>query len=103
MKKTIFAGIGAIALGSLIAFTPSGAAVSGKVTPPDQVDMVWAIKGTDTVKSKATPEGTFALNLNAGTWKVIIDAKSPYKDVQVEKVDVADGKPVDLGEIKLEK
>jgi len=103
MKKTIFAGIGAIALGSLIAFTPSGAAVSGKVTPPDQVDMVWAIKGTDTVKSKATPEGTFALNLNAGTWKVIIDAKNPYKDVQVEKVDVADGKPVDLGEIKLEK
>ena len=85
MKKTIFAGIGAIALGSLIAFTPSGAAVSGQVTPPDQVDMVWA------------------LNLNAGSWKVIIDAKNPYKDVQVEKVDVADGKPVDLGEIKLEK
>jgi hypothetical protein len=41
--------------------------------------------------------------LNPGSWKVIIDAKNPYKDVQLEKVDVTDGKPVDLGEIKLEK
>lgn len=103
MKKSIFTGMGVIALGSLIAFTPSGAPVSGKVVPPDQVEMVWAIQGKDTVKTKATPEGTFALNLNAGTWKVIIDAKSPFKDVQLDKVDVADGKPVDLGEIKLEK
>ena len=103
MKKTIFTGIGVLALGSLIAFTPSSSAVSGKVTPPDQVEMVWAIKGTDTVKTKATPEGSFALSLNPGSWKVIIGAKNPYKDVQLEKVDVTDGKPVDLGEIKLEK
>lgn len=76
--------------------------ISGSVVPADGVLMVWAIQGTDTVKT-APANGFFSLSAKSGTWKVIIDSKEPYQDVLMENVQVNDGKETSLGEIKLQR
>jgi hypothetical protein len=75
--------------------------ISGKVTPADAATRVWAFSGTDTLKAPVT-DGAFTLEgAKAGTYTVIVGAKSPFKDVTVENVKVEDNKTTDLGEIKL--
>lgn len=76
--------------------------ITGKVTPAESVTAVWAIKGKDSVKA-LLENGTFALSVQPGTYKVLIDAVDPYKDVVRKKITVSEKKPKDLGEIKLRK
>lgn len=78
-----------------------GSSITGKVTPPDQVEYVWAISGTDSLKTTAE-NGSFALTLKPGSYKVVVDAKDPYKDAVMEAVEVKEGQATDLGEIKLQ-
>lgn len=75
--------------------------ISGKVVPAEAVNMVWAIGAKDTIKT-TLKEGAFMLPIKAaGQYKVVVDAKEPFKDV-VKDVAVETGKNTDLGEIKLE-
>ncbi len=75
--------------------------ISGKVTPAEAVNVVWAISAKDTIKT-ALKEGVFMLPVKAaGQYKVVVDAKDPFKDV-IKDVTVEAGKNTDLGEIKLE-
>jgi hypothetical protein len=75
--------------------------ISGKVSPPEGVNMVWALGAKDTIKT-TLKEGAFMLPIKAaGQYKVVVDAKDPFKDV-VKEVTVEAGKNTDLGEIKLE-
>ncbi len=41
------------------------------------------------------------LEAKPGIYKVIVDAKQPFKDVLIESVEVTSGKTTDLGEIKV--
>ncbi len=88
----------------LFAFTTFKAgSITGKITPPDAVKDVWAISLSDTVRASVS-QGSFTFtNVKTGTYKVIIDAAEPYKDVIKEGVSVTEGQSVDMGEIKLEK
>lgn len=83
------------------AFAP--ASITGKVTPPDAVKDVWAVSANDTARGTVSQGGFSIMNVKPGTYKVIIDAMAPYKDVVKEAISVTEGQPVDLGEIKLEK
>ena len=100
--KTIWVLVALIATVSLLhaykAALVSG--ISGRVSPTDAVEFVWAIQGTDSLKS-VPANGVFMLEAKPGLYKVIVDAKQPYKDVLVESVEVTDGKTTDLGEIKI--
>ena len=75
--------------------------ISGKVVPIDAVESVWASNGTDSVRT-TTDHGAFAFTVKPGTWKVIVDAKEPFKDAVVEKVEVKEGQNTDIGEIRLQ-
>ena len=77
--------------------------VTGKVTPPDAVKDVWAISASDTVRGSVSQGGFTIMNVKPGTYKVIIDAIEPYKDVVKEGISVTEGQSIDMGEIKLEK
>jgi hypothetical protein len=103
MKRTFgtlaFLAASVVGLNSFGIF--QGSSVTGKVTPPDQVEYVWAISGTDSLKTTAE-NGSFALTLKAGSYKVVVDAKDPYKDAVLDSVQVKDGQVTDLGEIKLQ-
>jgi len=89
---------------TLFAFkTLAPASITGRVTPPEAVKDVWAVSLTDTARGSIT-QGSFIINnVKPGTYKVIIDANAPYKDVVKEGVSVTEGQPVDLGEIKLDR
>lgn len=95
-----------IALGTAIvtlhAFKPleQSTGIKGSINPADGASMVWGINGTDTIKA-VPANGVFALTAKAGTWQVIVDAKDPYKDAMLDKVEVKEGELTDLGVVKL--
>lgn len=74
--------------------------ISGRITPADAVEMVYAILGKDSLKT-VPANGAFMLEAKAGMYKVIIDAKQPFKDVMLESVEVTENNTTDLGEIKI--
>ena len=75
--------------------------VKGKVTPADAAVTVWLISATDTLKAPVD-QGSFSVNdVKPGTYKLVVEAKPPYKNAAKEGVTVADGQPSDVGEIKL--
>ena len=104
MKNTLlvtaFAFVLALGAASFTSFQT--ATISGKIIPADGAELVWAIKDADSLSTKPAA-GSFKFDLKPGIYMILIDAKEPYKDVQFEKVEVTEGKSLDLGEIKLEK
>jgi hypothetical protein len=76
--------------------------ISGSIVPADGALIVWAIQNTDTVRA-APANGMFSFQAKSGVWRVIIDAKDPYRDVMLDNVQVNDGKETSLGEIKLQR
>lgn len=101
MKKSFLScGIIAAVAATVVAFTEPQGSITGKVTPADGADAVWAISGSDSTKGTIT-SGTFSLAVKGGTYKVIVDAKDPYKDVTFDNIEVKD-QPVDIGEVVLQ-
>ena len=104
MKRVLLAGgIVLSGLTGLYAFRPvDQSSITGKVSPADAATAVWAVNGKDSTTANIV-NGAFSIAVKAGTYKVIVDAKEPYKDVSVDNITVSDGAPVDVGEIKLQK
>ena len=102
-KSMLTCGIVAASFAGLFAFrTLTQSSITGKVAPADGAETVWAISGTDSTKGTIS-SGAFTLEVKPGTYKLIIDAKDPYKDVTLENLEVKQGQPVDVGEIVLQK
>ncbi|MEO6233569.1 MAG: carboxypeptidase regulatory-like domain-containing protein [Ferruginibacter sp.] len=103
MKKAIvtFSLAGLAILGFTSMKQIAASTISGKITPADGADAVWAIKDADSVKSTISTEGTFQLEVKPGTWKVVVAAKAPYQNAEMGAVEVTDEKDTDVGEIKL--
>ncbi len=92
-----------IATMGLFAFTSiqQGGAIKGTVTPADGATKAWALSATDTLKADIH-NGSFEISsAKAGTYRLIIEAKPPYKNAAKENVTVTDGQPTDVGVIKL--
>ena len=104
MKNTFFILIAIIIVVSSLAFVPTKPAyIAGKIIPAEAVKDVWAVSPKDTTRALIV-QGSFTIpNVKPGTYKVVIDAAEPYKDVIRDGVTITDGEPVDMGEIKLEK
>ncbi|MEI9946219.1 MAG: carboxypeptidase-like regulatory domain-containing protein [Chitinophagaceae bacterium] len=76
-------------------------AISGKITPGDGAVIVWAINGNDTIRTQVNA-GNFSIDVKPGTYKLIVDAKEPFKDVQLENLEVKNDQTLDVGEIILQ-
>ena len=75
--------------------------IKGSVTPADAGTKVWALSITDTLKAQIK-SGSFEItNARAGTYRLIVEAKPPYKNTAKDNITVADGAPTNVGEIKL--
>jgi hypothetical protein len=75
--------------------------IKGSVNPIDGATNAWALSSTDTLKAVIN-KGTFEiLDAKPGTYRVIIEAKPPFKNAAKDGVTVADGQATDVGEIKL--
>ena len=74
--------------------------ISGRITPAESGQMVWAIHGSDTLRLVPT-DGSFLIEAKTGIYKIIVDAKEPLKDVLMENIEVTNARTIDVGEIKL--
>jgi hypothetical protein len=74
--------------------------INGKVYPANSVESVMAVNGTDSVKA-VSEDGSFAMMLNPGIWKVVVGMKEQTRNVIRENVEVIGGKQINLGEIRL--
>ncbi len=76
--------------------------IKGTVSPADGAVQAWALSAGDTMRAPIN-NGAFSIdNLKPGDYRLIIEAKPPYKNQAKEGVSVKDGSPTDVGEIKLE-
>ena len=103
MKKTfitLFATVFTIA--SLHAFRHfQNSSISGKVLPPEGAETVFFMSTGDSARTTIL-NGSFTINVKPGSWKIVVDAKEPFKDAVLEKVDVKEGQNTDVGEIRLQ-
>lgn len=89
---------------SLFAFTHlQTGSIKGIVSPSDGAVRAWAETLSDTLKADVVNGAYEIINVKPGTYRVIIEAKPPYRNAAKENVTVVDGHATDAGEIKLEK
>jgi hypothetical protein len=93
----------AFAAAGLFAFNAvKTGSIKGSVNPADAAVRAWALSATDTLKADVN-KGTFEIrDAKPGTYRVIIEAKPPYKNAAKDGVTITDGQATDIGEIKLE-
>ena len=96
----VAAGISILSLLGFKAIT--NGSLKGRVSPASAGVRVWLISATDTVKAPVE-SGTFTIgDVKPGTYKVVIEARPPYKNGVKDGVTISDNSnPVDVGEIKL--
>ncbi|MCO4293372.1 carboxypeptidase regulatory-like domain-containing protein [Solitalea sp. MAHUQ-68] len=101
--KRIMLGIVALTglSAGLFAFTAAElSGIKGNIVPSTGASYVWAIMGTDSLKTSVN-SGSFEFNnIKPGNYKVVVDAIEPLKDVQFE-VSVPENKVINVGDIKL--
>ena len=103
MKKSMLTcGIIAASVAGLFAFTTNQSSITGKVTPADGAQAVWAYGASDSTKGNISG-GAFTIDVKPGTYRVVVDAKDPYKDVTLENLEVKQDQPLDVGEVVLQK
>ena len=83
-------------------FESSKATIIGKVSPAEAADVAWLIGAKDTLKT-AVVSGTFSQSVPSGRYKLIVDAKEPYKDAMMDNLDVKQDQVLDVGEIILQR
>jgi len=91
-----------IAATGLFAFKHiAGGSIKGTIVPADGATKVWALSVTDTLRGEIQ-SGSFEItNAKAGTYRLIIEAKPPYKNTAKDNIAVTDGAPTNVGQIKL--
>jgi hypothetical protein len=74
--------------------------IQGTIDPPEGARRIWAVSGKDTV-SIIPPPGSFIIDAKPGSWKLVVEAVPPYKNVERDAVLVVEGELTDVGLIKL--
>lgn len=93
-----------IAAAGLFAFSNlRSGAIKGTVSPADGATRAWAESSTDTLRALVINGAYEITDAKPGTYKIIIEAKPPYKNAAKDGITVSDGQAADAGEIKLEK
>jgi hypothetical protein len=93
-----------VAAAGLFAFSHLKAgSIKGTVTPSDGAVRAWAESSSDTLKAVIVNGSYEIADAKPGMYKIIIEAKPPYKNAAKDGITVNDGQAADAGEIKLEK
>jgi hypothetical protein len=94
------AGLTAAGLFAFNVFTAGS--IKGTIMPADGASRAWALSPTDTLRASII-NGAYEIKVNKpGAYRVIIEAKPPYKNAAKDSVMVLDGQTAEVGEIKLE-
>jgi hypothetical protein len=105
MKITTFrlAALSAAMAGLFAFISLRDGSIHGTVSPAEGGVRAWAESYTDTLKAPIINGSYEIAGLKPGTYKLIIEAKPPYRNAAKDGVMVSDGQSSDAGEIRLEK
>lgn len=93
-----------VAAAGLFAFSNlRSGSIKGTVSPADGATRAWAESSTDTLRALVINGAYEITDAKPGVYKIIIEAKPPYRNAAKNDITVSDGKAADAGEIKLEK
>ena len=93
-----------IATAGLFAFKNADLAsgsIKGTITPADGATKAWALSPTDTLKADIQAGSFEITGAKTGTYRLIIEAKPPFRNTAKDNIAVTDGQPTNVGEIKL--
>ncbi len=76
--------------------------IQGTIDPPEGAKRIWAISDRDSVSIIPAP-GSFLIEVKPGSWKLVVEAVLPYKNLERESVLVTEDQITDIGLIKLER
>lgn len=105
MKKTTLGMLSvSVFAAGLLAFTHiADGSVKGAIVPIDGGIRAWALSAKDTFRTDIS-SGSFEIqNVKPGTYRLIIEAKAPYKNFAKDSITVIEGNSLDVGEISLTK
>jgi hypothetical protein len=105
MKKTKIALLAlAISAAALLSFQkPATSIIKGTVTPAFYGVHAWAISEHDTLYTSIS-DGNFEFAINEpGTYRIVIEARSPYRHMAKDGIVVKEGQETDLGALSLQK
>ena len=104
MFRNFFAVIAAYVVIGAWAFSGKGkdsrSMITGRVSPADGVKTIWVVSGKDSLKSPVS-SGLFSLEVKPGVHQLVVDARSPYKDVLMDNLMVTENEVLDIGEVIL--
>ena len=88
---------------AIVSFKPwVGGTVRGIVFPSDAAKNVWALSGRDTFRTTTNTMGVFEINhVRAGTYRIMVEANPPYKNVYKDNITVRDSTIIDAGDFRL--
>ena len=96
--------IASVVAAGLLAFSAiRDGSIHGTVSPPEGGIQAWAESASDTLKAPIINGSYDIAGAKPGTYKIIIEAKPPYRNAAKDGVMVSDGQASDAGEIRLEK
>ena len=98
MKNFIGIVISVVLISSFASNYRSG--IQGTIDPPEGAKRIWAVSGKDSVSIIPAP-GSFIMDVKPGSWKLVVEAVLPYKNVERDAILVVDGELTDVGLIKL--
>lgn len=98
MKNIIGFIIAVLLISSFVSNSRSG--IQGTIDPPEGAKRIWAVSGKDSVSIIPAP-GSFIMDVKPGSWKLVVEAVLPYKNVEREAILVVEGQLTDVGLIRL--
>jgi hypothetical protein len=103
MKKIMkYIGPAALSVSLLFLIESPQTVISGSVLPVDATESIWAVGAKDSARADILNTGAFSITVKSGAYKLVVDAKPPYKDLVLD-LDVKPDQPMDVGQIVLQK
>ena len=79
-------------------------AVMGNVNPADAALRAWLFSPTDTLTAQVENSGHFQISqVKPGNYRLLIEARPPYRNYLKESLHVTEGPPTDAGTIEMQK
>jgi hypothetical protein len=109
MKKTLLACvIASILIGKPFPFnlqqysSLQQTSITGKISPETAAEVALIIRGRDTLKTPVI-WGSFSQKVKPGTYKLVVSAKKPFRNVSIGNLEVKRNHTLNVGELILQK
>jgi hypothetical protein len=77
--------------------------VTGRMERAPVSSTIWAVNGTDSVKSALNADGRFRIKLSKGQWKLLLENQDEFKNthtILIDSMKLEEPRDIDLGNIK---